>query len=131
MCQTLLLAELNHTVAILEPPNDTFAHKLNHSFISFVDELGNHFSGRQEFLGCDCVNPCEEEEEVRHKAATSIDMSGFMMRHLKLHRTQTSTNLTLGWSLNRVCIYIYIHNCCYCIVCSDISFVWMWLSSEE
>jgi hypothetical protein len=105
MCQTLLLAELNHTVAILELPNDTFAHKLNHSFISFVDELGNHFSGRQEFLGCDCVNACEEEE-VRHKAATFIDMSGFMMRHPKLHRTQTST-MTLVWSLNRVCIYIY------------------------
>jgi hypothetical protein len=80
MCLTLLLAELNHTVAILELPNGTFAHKLNHSFFSFVDELGNHFLVPQEFLlGCDCVNPCEEE--VRHKAATSIDMSGFMMRH--------------------------------------------------
>jgi len=38
MCQTLLLAELNHSVVILEPPNGTFAHKLNHSFFSFVDE---------------------------------------------------------------------------------------------
>jgi hypothetical protein len=43
MCQTLLLAEFNHTVVILEPPDGTFAHELNHSFFSFVDELGNHF----------------------------------------------------------------------------------------
>ncbi len=51
MCQMmLLLTELNHTVVILERPNGTFAHKLNHSFFSFVDELGNHFLVPKNFL---------------------------------------------------------------------------------
>jgi hypothetical protein len=50
MCQMLLLAEFNHTVVILEPPDSTFAHELNHSFFSFVDELGNHFLIPKNFL---------------------------------------------------------------------------------
>jgi hypothetical protein len=48
--QMMLLTELNHTVAILEQLNGTFAHKLNHSFFSFVDELGNHFLVPKNFL---------------------------------------------------------------------------------